>query len=118
MQIFERMKIESKYLDIIECVFIDKKCFLVFFKAGLHLLVRKISTLSVKLFLFSYTQEAGHRLPAACGRDFWELAPFCPEGGREIGVIPCEAQRVQDEAEAVSHLKRRLGFFLQRGTPQ
>ena len=53
--------------------------------------------LSVKLFLFSYTQEAGHRLPAACGWDFWELVPFCPEGGREIGVISCEAQRVQGE---------------------
>ena len=53
--------------------------------------------LSVKLFVFSHAQEAGHRLPAACGRDFWELVPFCPEGGREIGVISCEAQRVQGE---------------------
>ena len=76
---------------------VTKNCFLVFFRAGLHLLVRKFSMLSVKLFVFSHAQEAGHRLPAACGRDFWELVPFCPEGGREIGVISCEAQRVQGE---------------------
>ena len=57
-------------------------------------------------------QEAGHRLPVACGRDFWELAaPFCPEGGQEIGIIPCEAHRAQDKAEAVFHLEGRMGIL-------
>ena len=56
--IFGFMKILSKYLDILNCVFTmnsstEKKIvFCFFYGTGLHLYVRKVSSFSVMLFMF------------------------------------------------------------------